>query len=137
MNTETQNEVVTKEQPKSKRLSSLLWILGLWVFVYLVSGLSGTGWLKMFNAVANIFGLWPVTTLLLLAMFVPNHIYQNIFRWSALFVFLSSFFLLLILDANHVDQVKSVLIKEVTHWTATGIVLSYVLLQSALKNWNK
>ncbi len=68
MKTETQSEVVTEKPPKSKRLSSFIWILVLWVIVRLISELDHISWRRSFSTDAVIFGLWPATLFLVLAL---------------------------------------------------------------------
>jgi hypothetical protein len=85
MNTETQNEVVANQQPKSKRLSSLVWILVLWIFVYLISG----NWTAFENNVLTI-GALPSSIFLLLSVFQKSTHYQSVFRWLALIATVTS-----------------------------------------------
>ncbi len=91
MNAETQSEVVIKEQPKSKRLSSLIWILVLWAFVRLLAGMDGISWTRAFDGISIWLGLWPSTCLLLLATLPRVIRYQSLFRKAALFMVIGSF----------------------------------------------
>lgn len=91
MNTETQNEVVTKEPSKSKRLSSFIWILVLWGFVRLIAGMDGISWTRAFNGISMWLGLWPATCLLVLAILPQVHRYQSLFRRAAFFMVIGSF----------------------------------------------
>lgn len=91
MNAETPTKEVTEMQPKSKRLSSLIWILVLWGFVRLISELDHISWERSFSTDAVIFGLWPATLFLVLAVAPWMKRYESLFRWAALFVVSSSF----------------------------------------------
>jgi hypothetical protein len=82
MNTETQNEVVTKELPKSKRLSSFIWILMLWGFVRLIAGMDGISWTRSLWVPIALVGAIPATLLLICALVFPIR-YQLFFRWTA------------------------------------------------------
>ena len=84
MSAEANTETTAQAQPKSKRLSSFVWILVLWGGVRLIAGMSGTGWEKAFDGIANVLGLWPSTALLLIAVVVPTRKYQSIFRFASL-----------------------------------------------------
>ena len=128
MNGKTSKEV-KEPRPKSTRLSSLIWILILWLFVYLISCLGGTGASRMFGSVSKIFGLFPASVLLLFAASTSSQIFQAMLRWMALVVFLSSFFLLIVLDAKHVDQDVGTLITQSIHWGLTLVALAVVLIR--------
>jgi hypothetical protein len=85
-------ETQSERKSKSKRLISLIWILVLWGFVRLVAELDGINWLRAFPTGVVIFGLWPATLFLGLAIVVRLSSYQSVFRWAAFVVVLSSFF---------------------------------------------
>jgi hypothetical protein len=91
MKTETQNEVVATALPKSKRLSSLIWILVLWGFVRLIAGMDGISWTRAFGELSVDFGLEPATVLLLLAVIFDRNPHQQIFRWSTLLMVIGSY----------------------------------------------
>jgi hypothetical protein len=94
MNAEAPTKEVTEMQPKSKRLSSSIWILVLWGFVRLISELDHISWERSFSTDAVIFGLWPATLFLVLAVIPWMKRYESLFRWAALFVASGSFFFL-------------------------------------------
>ena len=82
MNEEIKTETTTQELPKSKRLSSLIWILVLWGFVRLIAGMDGISWTRAFWVTASLWGAIPVSILLLCALFFPLR-HQSTFRWAA------------------------------------------------------
>ena len=90
MTPEPDVEEVPKEKPKSKRLSSLIWMLVLWLGVRGCSEMDGISWERAFDRVALMFGLWPSLFFLLLATLPPLTRYQSTFRWAAFFVVLGS-----------------------------------------------
>jgi hypothetical protein len=98
MNAEPKIEQATQEQPKSKRLSSLVWILVLWGFVRLVSEMDGISWERAFPDASIIFGLYPATLFLVLAIVSPVRLYQRALRWTALISVLGSFLTILFFD---------------------------------------
>ena len=79
MKTEMENSKTIKQKPKSKRLSSLVWILVLWGIVYCISG----SW-KAFQNNALVLGLCPSSIFLLMSIFQREELYESVFRWSAL-----------------------------------------------------
>ena len=83
MSSETRNEVVVKEQLKSKRLSSLIWIFVLWGFVRLIAGMDGISWTRAFWITAHLLGALPASLLLFCALVFPLR-HQSTFRWAAL-----------------------------------------------------
>lgn len=83
MSAEANTETTTQAQPKSKRLSSLIWILVLWVFVYLISGLDGISWKRAFWVPIELIGAIPTTVLLFCAVVFPVQ-HESRFRWGAL-----------------------------------------------------
>lgn len=99
--------------------------------MYLISALGGTESKRMFDSVSEIFGVFPISVLLLFATSIGNHIFQVILRWMALFIFLSSFFLLIVLDVKHVDQDTAMLITKIIHWGLTVVVLLGLLIRTA------
>ncbi len=137
MSQEIKTDMPKQDLRKSKRLSSFVWILVLWAFVYLISGLDGISWKRAFAGVALDFGLWPVTALLLLAIFFPNREIEIIFRWSAFLIFSSGCLLLLVLDMSHMNEAMSTLITNIIHWTVVGIALSYVAIKTVRKSQSK
>jgi hypothetical protein len=100
MNAETQNEVMTKEPLKSKRLSSFVWIVVLWGFVRLISEMDGISWERAFPIAVILFGLWPATLFLGLSIFVPYCFYQTIFRWAAFGSVISSLTTVFFIDSQ-------------------------------------
>ena len=95
MSAEINTETAKQEQPKSKRLSSLIWILVLWGFVRLISELDHISWKRSFPTDAVIFGLWPATLFLVLAVMPRTNRYVSLLRWAAFLAVLGSFSLLL------------------------------------------
>ncbi len=83
--------MTTQEMPKSKRLSSMIWILVLWGFVRLIAEMDGISWTRAFNGISIWLGLWPATCLLFLAILPQVHRYQSLFRRAALFMVIGSF----------------------------------------------
>jgi len=88
MNDESKIQQTTQQQPKSKRLSSLIWIFVLWGGVRLFSELHPISWTQVFWHTATSFGLIPASILLALSIFSKNYQIQTIFRWSAAFIFI-------------------------------------------------
>ena len=83
MNAETQTEVAIKEQPKSKRLSSLIWIFILWGGVRACSEMHGVSWTRAFWIEASSWGAIPASVLLFCALLSPLR-HQSTLRWAAL-----------------------------------------------------
>jgi hypothetical protein len=88
MNAEPKIEQATQEQPKSKRLSSLIWILLLWGGVRLFSELHPIYWTHLFFYSAIGLGLPPATISFLLSMCTKNKNTEKAFRWTAVFILL-------------------------------------------------
>jgi hypothetical protein len=82
MSAEIKTGMANQEPHKSKRLSSFIWILVLWLVIYLISGMDGISWKRAFWIEASSWGAIPATLLLLCALFFPLR-YQSIFRWAA------------------------------------------------------
>lgn len=76
---------------KSKRLSSLVWILVMWALVRMISEMDGISWKRAFDGVSVMLGLWPATYFLGVSVLPYVRAYQAIFRWSAFVVVLGSF----------------------------------------------
>jgi cellulose synthase/poly-beta-1,6-N-acetylglucosamine synthase-like glycosyltransferase len=129
MNAEPKIEQATEEQPKSKRLSSLVWILVLWGGARLLSELSGTGWEKMFGSVLHLFGILPATVLLFLAAMSRKIAKQKIYRYGSLLVVLQSIALMPLLDAFHISQVTSDLWTSILQWCITCTTVLYSMLK--------
>jgi hypothetical protein len=91
MSAEINTETTAKEQPKSKRLSSFIWIFGLWGFIRLISELDHISWKRSFPTDVVIFGLWPATLFLVLAATPWARRYESLLRWAALVAVLGSF----------------------------------------------
>ncbi len=91
MSAEIKTDIATQEPHKSKRLSSFIWILVLWVIVRLISELDHISWRRSFATDAVIFGLWPATLFLVLALTPWMKRYESLFRWTALFAVSGSF----------------------------------------------
>jgi hypothetical protein len=90
MNAEPKIEQATQEQPKSKRLSSLIWILVMWGFVRLISEMDGISWERAFPSMSMIFGLYPAIFLLLSAVIIDRSPYRDVLRMMALLVVFGS-----------------------------------------------
>jgi hypothetical protein len=90
MNAEINREVTTREPPKSKRLSSLIWILVLWGGVRGCAEMDGISWERAFWSIASLWGAIPASLLLLCALFFPLR-YQSTFRWAAFGSFIYGF----------------------------------------------
>jgi hypothetical protein len=132
MNAEIKTEMTTQELPKSKRLSSMIWILVLWGFVRLISEMGGTGWEKAFDGMAHVLGLWPSTALLLMGIAAPSRKYQSIFRLGSLLaVTLGLVFGVIVVTTTHSQKIANEFISHV-HLT---LVLATVLF--ALFIWSK
>lgn len=97
MEAETQNRTTVSQQSRSKRLSSFIWILVLWVFVRLIAGMDGISWTRAFDGISIWLGLWPSTCLLLLATLPQAIRYQSLFRKAALFMVIGSFIIGIVL----------------------------------------
>ncbi|WP_408593500.1 hypothetical protein [Limnohabitans sp.] len=102
----------TQENPKSKRLSSLIWILVLWAFVRLLAGMDGISWTRAFDGISIWFGLWPSTCLLLLATLPQVIRYQSLFRKAALLMVIGSFVVGIVLIQVVGDTQKIQLIEQ-------------------------
>jgi hypothetical protein len=85
MSAETPTKEAREMQPKSKRLSSLIWIVVLWLFVYLISG----NWTAFRNNVLTI-GALPSSIFLFASAFQKATNYQSVFRWFALIATVTS-----------------------------------------------
>jgi hypothetical protein len=83
MNAEPKIEQATQEQPKSKRLSSLIWILVLWGGVRACSEMDGISWERAFWVAASSWGAIPASMLLCCALIFPLG-QQKTLRWAAL-----------------------------------------------------
>ena len=90
MNAETQTEVAIKDQPKSKRLSSLIWIFILWGGVRACSEMDGISWTRAFWVTASLWGAIPVSVLLFCALLFPLQ-HQSTLRWAAIGAFFYGF----------------------------------------------
>ena len=130
MNTETQNEVVTKEPPKSKRLSSFVWIFVLWGFVRLIAGMDGISWTRAFNGISIWLGLWPATCLLFLAILPLAHKYQSLFRRAAFFMVIGSFISGVVLTQMVGDVQKIHLIASYAQCLALALVILGAIFHS-------
>lgn len=83
-------EEVPKEKPKSKRLSSLIWMLVLWLGVRGCSEMDGISWKRAFWVAASLWGAIPASVLLLCALLFPLR-YQSVLRWAAFGAFFYGF----------------------------------------------
>lgn len=91
MNTKTTTQEKRKTHHKSKRLSSLIWLLILWGGVRGCSEMDGVSWKRAFDGVALMIGLWPASIFLMVSMMPKMEAYELIFRWASLFVVVLSF----------------------------------------------
>ena len=104
MSAEIKTDITTQEPLKSKRLSSFIWILVLWVFVYLISGLDGISWKRAFPHGVVFFGLWPATVFLGISILVRSLVYQATLRWAACFSVIGSFTSLFFFDKQNAAE---------------------------------
>ena len=76
---------------KSKWLSSLVWIVVLWLFVRLIAVMDGFSWKRAFWSISLSFGALPATFFLLLATGFSRFGFSKFFRWTALSMVVGSF----------------------------------------------
>lgn len=129
MNTEaqsTQTETV-QPQPKSKRLSSLIWIGVLWGLVRLVAGMDGISWTRAFDTVGTMLGLWPATVLLGIAAAFPYGNYQSKLRLMAFLVVLGSFFLNLVIFEFIKENERADALLVAIQWGSVICLLLYLV----------
>lgn len=126
MSAEIKTDITTQEPPKSKRLSSFIWILVLWGSVRLISELDHISWKRSFSTDAVIFGLWPATLFVALAVTPWMKRYESLFRWAALFAVLGSFSCLFVFN-HQSDALSSMVIYQ--------RILVVVVLGGVAINW--
>ena len=89
MNKDMKKESIEDQPQKSKRLSSLIWILVIWSVARIFSELNGLGWERTFYWGAPIYlGAFPVSAFLLLSIATNDLALVTHFRNAALFIFL-------------------------------------------------
>jgi hypothetical protein len=111
MNKETNSEATTEKPPRSKRLSSFIWILVLWGGVRLFSELHPISWKSIFCHTATSFGLVPSSIALAISIYSKNHTIQKIFRWSAALISIGiTCFGIALTEYFKYQEVKSLLI---------------------------
>lgn len=81
----------TVKPEKSKWLSSLVWIVVLWLFVRLIAEMDGISWKRAFWSISVSFGALPATFFLLLATGFARFDFSFFFRWVALSMVIGSF----------------------------------------------
>lgn len=134
MNAEVDVEEVPKAKPKSKRLSSLICIAALWIFVRLIAELDHISWERSFSTDAVIFGLWPASLFFVLAFISFNPTYQTIFQWAAFFSIFGSFSFLFIFDRQSDAINFTVLAQRATVFLVCLGVLAYWIFTRKAKN---
>lgn len=77
---------------KSKWLSSLVWIVVLWLFVRLIAEMGGISWTRAYWSIALNFGALPATLFLLLSIGFSGFGFSGFFRWAALLMVVGNFF---------------------------------------------
>ena len=80
-------------QPKSKRLSSCIWLLLLCVLIRAMSELNHPYWYSHIWSIVTLFSGIPTGSLLLCAALFPLRC-QSTLRWAALGAFIFNFFLI-------------------------------------------
>lgn len=130
MSAEINTETAKQEQPKSKRLSSLIWILVLWGGVRACSEMDGISWKRAFDGIALMTGLWPASLFLTVSILPRMEIYQSILRWASLAVVLLSFIGGFIFFIKTNDQ-------KMTDYFTLGIqsLIFLIALAKILKAW--
>lgn len=130
-----QENTKTKPVPaqKSKRLSSLIWILVMWALVRLISEMDGLSWKRAFDGVSVMLGLWPATFFLGMSALPFVRAYQAIFRWSAFAVVLGSFFgeMLIFQALGNEGETENII--AAVHWAAMILVTAGVAVHWKLK----
>lgn len=130
MSENTTEITAPQRKPKSKRLSSLVWIVVLWGFVRLIAEMDGISWERAFPIGITVFGLWPATLFLGLSICAPVFVYQTVLRWAALVAVLSSFFTVLFFDSQSKAMIQVILQQRILvtlvligvtiHWVTKG-----------------
>lgn len=123
--------------PKSKRLSSFIWILVMWGLVRLVSEMDGLSWKRAFDGVSVMLGLWPATFFLGLSLLPYTRTYQTTFRWSAFAVVLGSFFGELVIFQTLRNDGKTDDVTLTMQWAVGIFVTTGVVIHWALKKMKK
>jgi FtsH-binding integral membrane protein len=114
MNAETPTKEAIETQPKSKRLSSLIWIVVLWAGVRLFSELHPIYWTHLFLYTAIGLGVFPATLALLLSMGTKNLNRERIYRWTAFLVLATGLCIGAVLQVFESTSLREVCV--VTHW---------------------
>lgn len=114
MNAETPTKEATETQPKSKRLSSLIWIVFLWGGVRLFSELHPIYWTHLFIYTAIGLGVFPATLALLLSMSTKNLNRERIYRRTAFLVLATGLCIGGVLQVFESTSLREVCV--VTHW---------------------
>lgn len=91
MNDDTSKAVEQQRKPKSKRLSSFIWILVLWGFVRLIAEMDGISWRRAWDGLAMDFGLYPASFLLVLGILLDGSPQRSFIRYTALAFVIASF----------------------------------------------
>lgn len=124
MNDTTTREATPAKAHKSKRLSSLVWIVVLWGFVRLIAEMDGISWKRAWNGLAGDFGLYPATSLLLLAIVIDASPQRKLVRLMALVVVVASFSAFWVTVGSSVrDWVPSI------QWSAVATIFIFVFMK--------
>ena len=97
-------ELKVRHQPKSKRLSSLIWIGAIWLLVRLIAELDGISWTRSFWSGATWLGAIPATYFLLISIFFSDRSLTKVLRWTALICAVSSFTGLFVIPSYTGDE---------------------------------
>lgn len=124
----SENEATKPIIWKSKRFSSIVWIVVLWIFVRLIAEMDGLSWKRSFWALPTLFGIFPGTFFLTLAIAVSNRDLQKLFRWFALLAVLGSFFGAIALISHYKSEKNSEVILQIIQASFSVTVVLAVLI---------
>lgn len=122
---------------KSKRFSSMVWIAVLWIFVRLIAEMDGLSWKRSFWALPTLFGIFPATFFLTLAVAISNRDLQKLFRWFALLTVLGSFFGAIALISHYKSEKNSAIILQIIQASFSATVVLAVLIWRWILNRRK
>ena len=111
---------------KSKRLSSLVWIAVLWVFVRLIAETNGLGWERAFWKAAFVFGALPASVSLALAAISGEVKTQKYLRWFALLAVLFSFLGFAIASIQLTERIANGYLRSTQEILATLPIAGYL-----------
>lgn len=92
MNDTTTKEATPARAHKSKRFSSLVWIVVLWSFVRLIAEMDGISWKRGFENIVYMFGVLPASLFLLISILPYFSASQALLRWGAFLAVFGNFF---------------------------------------------